>query len=86
MFLPLKIKLMISGETVRRRTVRRILRYHVPNKLLATEKFAHYVLFLFYPFRDEKEFLSVFPPLHQNKLGEQGVQAVANMNKINFEP
>ena len=50
------------------------------NKFLAAEKFAYQVLLLFYPFRDEKELLG-FPSLHQNKLGEQGVQAV-----VKFEP
>ena len=30
--------------------------------------------------------LSGFPPLHQNKLQEQGVQDVVNANKIKFEP
>ena len=30
--------------------------------------------------------LSGFPPLYQNKLQEQGVQAVVNMNKLKFEP
>ena len=55
------------------------------NKLLSSEEFAH-VLLLFYPFRDEKELLSGFPPLYQNKLQEQGVQDVVNTNKIKFEP
>ena len=45
---------MISRETMRCRKVRQILRDHVPNKLLAPEKLAHHVLFLLYPFRDEK--------------------------------
>ena len=30
--------------------------------------------------------LSGFPPFYQNKLREQGVKAVVNMSKINFEP
>ena len=38
------IKLMISGETMQCRKVRRILRYHVPNKLSAPEKFAAFGL------------------------------------------
>ena len=42
-------------------------------------------MLLFYPFRDDKKLLSAFPPLHQNKLREQGVQAVVNMNKTKFE-
>ena len=70
---PKKIKLIISGETKRGRKVRRILRYHVSNKLLSPEKFADHVLLLFYQFRDEKELLSGFPPLYQNKLQGQGV-------------
>ena len=59
---------------------------NVPNKLLSLGKFAHHVLLLFCPFRDEKELLSGFPPLYQNKLQEQGVQDVVNTNKIKFEP
>ena len=71
---------------MRCRKVRRILRYHVPNKILYPEKFAHHVLLLFYPFRDEKELLSGLPPLYQNKLQEQGAQEIVNINKIKFEP
>ena len=67
---------------MRYRKVRTVLQYHVPNKLLSPEKFAHHVLLLFYPFRDEKELLSGFSPLYQNKLQEQGVQDVVNTNKI----
>ena len=44
------------------------------------------VLLLLYLFRDEKELLSDFLPLYQNKLQEHGVQDVVNINKINFEP
>ena len=60
---PKKIKFMISGETMQCRKVRRIRRYHVPNKLLSSGKFAH-VLLLLYSFRGEKDLLSGFPPLH----------------------
>ena len=58
----------------------------MPNKLLPLEKFAHHVLLLFYPFRDEKELPSGFLPSYQNKLREQGIQVVVNMNKIKLEP
>ena len=44
------------------------------------------VLLLLYLFRDEKELLSDFIPLYQNKFQEHGVQDVVNINKINFEP
>ena len=56
-FLSQKDKLMISEETTRCRKIKRILRYHLPNKLLSQEKFAHRVLVLIYPSRDEIEFL-----------------------------
>ena len=79
---PPKIRLMIAGETMQCRKVRHILRYHVSNKLLAAEEFAHHVLLLFFLFRDVKELLSGFPPLYQNKLRKQEVQALINMNKI----
>ena len=71
---------------MRCRKVKRILRYHVPNKLLSPKKIAHHVLLLFYPFRDEKVFLPDFLPLYQNKLQEEGVQDVVDINKIKFEP
>ena len=35
---------------------------------------------------NEKELSSGFPPLHQNKLQDQRVQDVTNINKINSEP
>ena len=82
-----KNKLMISGETRRCCKVRRILRYHVPNKLLSPEKFAHHVLVLFFPFGDEKKFLlSGFAPIYQNKLQKERVQDVVSINKRKFKP
>ena len=69
-FYPQKTKLTISGETIRCGKAERILRYHVPNKLLSPERFAHHSLLLFYPFRDRNEF---FPPIYQNKLQEEAV-------------
>ena len=78
--------MIISGETKRCQNVRQILRYHRPNKLLSPEKFAHHVMLLFFQFRDEKQLLSGFLPLYQNKLQEQGVQDVVNSSKTKFEP
>ena len=51
------------------------------NKLLSPEKFAHHMLLLFYAFRYEKELLSSFPPVYQNKLQEKGVQNPGCKNK-----
>lgn len=46
------------------------------------------MLLLFQPFRDEKELLSRFPPVYQNKLQEEEeeVQEVVNINRIKSEP
>ena len=81
-----KIKLMISRETMWCHKGWRIHRYQLPNKLLSLEKFAHHVLILFYPLIDEKEILSGFLPMSQNKLQEEGVQDLASINKKKFEP
>ena len=56
---------MISGETMRFREVRRILRYYVPNKLSSPEIFAQYLMPLFLQLKDEKQLLSGCPPLCQ---------------------
>ena len=53
---------------MRYRKVREIVQYYVPNELVSPEKFAHYILLLFYPFTDEDAVLPGFPPTYQNKL------------------
>ena len=45
---PPKIKLLFSGETMRYRKLKRILRYQVPSKLLSPEKCAHHLILLFF--------------------------------------
>ena len=49
------------------RKVKRILQYRVPNEIVCLENFAHHVLFLIYPFRNEKELLSGFPTMYPKK-------------------
>ena len=83
---PKQIKMMNSGEKMGCCKVRRILWYHVSNEVLCPEKLAYHVLLLFYILRDERELLSGFPPMYQNKLQQQGVQDILNINKIKFEP
>ena len=85
-YYPSKMKLMISTETMRSQRVRQIFRYHMPNKHLSPEKSAHLVMSLLFPFRDEKQLLSVYSPLHQNKFQGEGVHDVVNWSKIKFEP
>ena len=85
MFLPKKLSWWFQ-EKLYCWKVRWVLWYHMSNKLLSLEKFAHHVMLLFFLFRDEKQLLSGCPPLHQNKLQEQGLQDVVNRNKIKFKP
>ena len=46
--------------------VKRIFRYRLPSKFFSLQKFAQYVLLLYFPFRDEKELLLGFSPIYQN--------------------
>ena len=75
---PKTIKLINSNEKMRCRKVRRVLRYHVPNKHRFPEKYAHHLLFLFYPFRSENELLAGKPPSYQTKLLEHSVLEIVN--------
>ena len=75
-----QIKLIKSKTKMRCCEVRRILRYHEPNKILYLEKYPHHFLLFFYPF------LSECSTFNQNKRLEPGVQTVVNSNKIKFQP
>ena len=44
---------MSSNEKLKCRTVRAILHYHEPNPDKYPEKYAHHLLFTFYPFHNE---------------------------------
>ena len=55
---PKEIPLMSSKEKLKCRKVKAIPRYYQPNPNKAFETYAHYLLFSFYPFRNEKELKS----------------------------
>ena len=74
---PKTIKLMNCNET---------MRYHVPNKDIYPEKFAHHLLFIFYPFRLEDELLIGNPPTYQNTLACPSFLSAFNKNRQKFEP
>ena len=50
---PKQIKLL-SNEKLRCRKIPYVFQYYVPNKETSPEEYAHHMLFLYYPFRDEK--------------------------------
>ena len=52
---PLTIPLMSSKEILKCKTVKKVLRYHIPNQNKKPKKYAHLMLFMFYPFRIESD-------------------------------
>ena len=58
---PKDIKLL-SNEKMKCRKTPYVLQYYVPNKETKPWEYAHHMLFMYYPFRDEKELLSGNPP------------------------
>ena len=83
---PLSIPLLTSKEKLKCRKIRSVLRYHIPNAKKEPEKYAHHILFMFYPFRNESDLCSSLDGKYMTKLTEPGVQDIVNENKIRFEP
>ena len=44
-----------NNEKLKCRKVKAILRYHVPNQNKRPDEYAHHLLFMYYPFRNEEE-------------------------------
>ena len=63
-----------------------VLRFHYRNKFKDPEGCVHYLLFIFYPFRDEYELKVGQPPSYSSKLSEPGVLEIVNNNKRLVEP
>ena len=80
------VLILSSGERSHYRKVELVLRYHVPNKCKDTEGYAHHLLFMFYPFRDECELMVGQPSSYSSKLSETAVIEVINNNKSLVEP
>ena len=57
-----------------------------PNKETKPEEYVHHTLFMYYPFRVEKELLSSNPPTYASKLSEPGVTDLVNQNYSLVEP
>ena len=83
--LPLILPLMSSNDKLKCRQVKQVLRYHIPNETLKPEEFAHYLLFLFYPFRNENDLKSVNGS-YCEKLSESNILEIVNTNRRLFEP
>ena len=80
---PKLIKFSASGDILSRRNRKIDLRYHKPNKEIHPEKYAHYLLILFYPFTEKQ---LVINGSNVSKLNEENVLEIIYQNKQIFEP
>ena len=67
------------------RKVKAVLRYHTPNKRKEPESYFHYLLMLYYPWRDESN-LMASDQTYTSKFYEPDVQAIVEHNRAIFEP
>ena len=81
-----EVLVLSSGERLHYFKVELVLQYHVPNKFKDPEGYAHHLLFMFYPFRDESELKVGQPSSYSLKLSEPGVLEIENNNKSLVEP
>ena len=54
---PLTIKLNNGQETMKRRKIKAVIRFHTPTKAKEPEKFYHHLLMLYFPWRKETDLL-----------------------------
>ena len=83
--LPKRVPLMNSEEAMRCRKARKVLRTYTPNRHLYPEKYAHHLLMLFFPFRNEENDLKL-DGSYMLKLSEPDVLEIVNSNRELFEP
>ena len=74
------------NENMKCRQTPYVLQYYVPNKETKSKEYAHQILFMYYPFRDEKQLISVNPPTYASKHSKLGVIDLVNQNYSLVEP
>ena len=80
---PRYIPLLSSKEKCHKITF--VLQFPVPNKVTQPEEYAHHLLFMYYPVRDEK-LKSDNPATYCNKFIDPGVIDIINENRALVEP
>ena len=80
---PKVLPLMNSKQKLKCRKVKAVLRYGAQNKHKNPEKYAHHLLFCYYPFRSEDELKM---GSYVEKLHQPGVKDIVNENKQVIEP
>ena len=84
--LPKSFPLMSSKESLKLRKEKCILRYHIPNQTTQPEEYAHHMLFMFFPFRNESDLKATVSRTYSQKLLEPTVTEVVNKNRKACEP
>ena len=77
---------MNTKKKLKCRNVKAVLRYYVTNRHKYPEKYAHHLLFLFNPFRNEENLKSGNSGKFSEKVQEPGIIDIVNRNKHIFEP
>ena len=62
-----------------------VVQYLTPNKNRDYESYAHHLLLLCYPFRDESDLRVGLPPNYTNEIAESGVIDIINTNRALIE-
>ena len=83
---PKSVPLMSSKEKLKRRNVKRVVRYHTPNPVSNAEAYAHHLMMLFLPFRQESDLLCQTSNCYVAKLNNPEILSIVNENKLKFEP
>ena len=78
---PIVISLMSSKKKMKCRKLPSVLRYFTPNKNRDYERYAHHLLLLFYPFRDESDLKVGISPSYTNRIAKPGVIDIINTNR-----
>ena len=84
-FPPMNIKLNNGRETMKRRKIKAVIRFHTPSKAKEPEKFYHHLLMLYFPWRKESDLLAD-DQLYSTKFGESEVFSKVETNRRTFEP
>ena len=75
---------MSVNEKLKCRKVPYMLKYHVPNQHTHPEEYAHRLLFMYFPFRNENE-LKLNNSYAEN-IHSSNVLEIINLNRIKVEP
>ena len=81
---PSSIPIMSANEKLKCRKVPYVLKYHVPNQHTHPEEYAHLLLFMYFPFRNENELK--LNNSYAEKLNSSNVLEIINLNHIKVEP